>query len=232
MLLLELAEHAFDAVALPVSSIRVAPKGTENSMNQSRKGRSKRGSLKETLIAKSIELLDAGGVEAVTIRAVARAAGVSHAAPKNHFEDRRALLTALCIVAYEELGGLIDQEVLDAGEDASKKVLAYPRALIAFGIERPNRYRMLWRSELIDGSNSELTGLRDSIYDALVLDISSVQPIDSTDPHTIAIALWSMAHGYVSMRIEGMFEPHTDAHSALPRQDAILELFNRQFASL
>ncbi|MBL4791169.1 MAG: helix-turn-helix transcriptional regulator [Kordiimonadaceae bacterium] len=52
------------------------------------------GDLKRTLFSVAVSLLDQHGVSGVTIRAVARSAGVSHGAPVNHYKDRRALLTA------------------------------------------------------------------------------------------------------------------------------------------
>ncbi len=52
------------------------------------------GDLRRALLAAALALLDEGGVEAVTIRAVARRTGVTHAAPANHFRGREARRTA------------------------------------------------------------------------------------------------------------------------------------------
>ena len=58
------------------------------------------GNLREALLQASLSLLDSGGPEGVTIRAVARETGVSHAAPVNHFKDREALLTGLAVQLF------------------------------------------------------------------------------------------------------------------------------------
>ena len=63
------------------------------------------GDLKRSLIDVAISLLDQHGIPGVTIRAVARGAGVSHSAPVNHYKDRRALLTAITQVQFAPSSG-------------------------------------------------------------------------------------------------------------------------------
>ena len=84
------------------------------------------GNLRAGLLDAALTILDAEGVDAVTIRAVARAAGVSHAAPANHFADRKALLTALAAGIFAALAGRIARKLAAApgGRAARLRVFA------------------------------------------------------------------------------------------------------------
>lgn len=181
------------------------------------------GALREELLKQATKLLDEEGVGAVTIRAVARNAGVAHAAPANHFASRSALLTSLATGLFQDLGRAIDDRVQKAGGGPGQRIRAYAEALLEFGMRFPNRYRLLWRRDLLLGV-AELQAPMDDIYDKLIAELSDGENSAGKSPHTIAIAMWSMAHGYLSMRLDGNFEDRKDEITGQPRFDAMLDL--------
>ncbi|MBX3505835.1 MAG: TetR/AcrR family transcriptional regulator [Parvibaculum sp.] len=184
------------------------------------------GNLRAALVSAAFELLDEEGVEAVTIRAVARRAGVTHAAPANHFRDRRALLTAL---AAEIFGGLrteIDRKLKGARPGLEARLRVFAQAVLRFGLAAPNRYRLIWRWDALDGKDPALSAAMDGIYDRLIEELSR-QGAAGFDPHSRAIALWSMVHGYVSMRIEGNLLAGKDKVTGEPREVAIVSAMLR-----
>lgn len=183
------------------------------------------GNLKPALIESAMKILDGEGPDAITIREVARRAGVSHAAPANHFTNRRALLTEVAAILFLELADHISQASPLVTKPSVERVRVFAKALIDYGLTHPSRYQMLWRRDLVDTSDRRLATAMEKIYDALISEISALPETCQLDPDTIAIGLWSIAHGYTTMRLDGNFSPAYDKISHLPRQDSIIDAF-------
>jgi AcrR family transcriptional regulator len=183
------------------------------------------GDLKRALIDVAVTLLDQHGVTGVTIRAVAREAGVSHSAPVNHYKDRRALLTAIAQNQFEIILKDIEFSLLEAPNNQKDRIEVFANTMIEFGFRYPHRYQLLWRGDLIDHADPRLLAVMDSIYDQLCDEIERNMPQATVDRDTIAVALWSMWHGYIDMRLSGMFLPLDDEVTGKPRHRAMLDLF-------
>jgi len=188
------------------------------------------GNLRKALLDASRTLLDENGPDGVTIRAVARATGVSHAAPVNHFRDRRALLTSISVQLFDELHQEVEQRAPTSNSDPADMIAAFAEALIDYGLRYPNRYQLLWRRDLVDNDDQNLTASMDIIYARLIERIEALPGSKPFDQHTIAIALWSLVHGYVSLRYDGNFEQKTDNVSGKLRKVAIVDLFKKALA--
>jgi AcrR family transcriptional regulator len=183
------------------------------------------GDLKRALIDVAVTLLDQHGVTGVTIRAVAREAGVSHSAPVNHYKDRRTLLTAIAQDQFEIILKDIEFSLLEAPNNQKDRIEVFANTMIEFGFRYPHRYQLLWRGDLIDHADPRLLAVMDSIYDQLCDEIERNMPQATVDRDTIAVALWSMWHGYIDMRLSGMFLPLDDEVTGKPRHRAMLDLF-------
>ncbi len=181
------------------------------------------GNLRAELLIAAIEILDESGIEAVTIRQVARKAGVGHSAPANHFPHKQALLTQLAINIFTELGNLIKSQLQSAPEGLSEKIAVFANTLVEFGLAKPNQYRLLWRRDYLDNASEELNSAMDVIYDELLAVLASNKK-SRVSVESKAIALWSMIQGYVSMRIDGNLEAKQDEVSGQDRQQAIVEV--------
>src|SRR5215217_5217974 len=99
------------------------------------------GDLRSALVRSALELLRAHGPEALTLRAVARAAGVSQAAPYRHFADRRALVAAVAEEGFRRLHAeLLAAVQASPGPRGFREIaLAYVR----FARENPAEYRVM-----------------------------------------------------------------------------------------
>lgn len=183
------------------------------------------GDLKRALIDAAVSLLDQYGVAGVTIRAVAREAGVSHSAPVNHYKDRRALLTAIAQDQFEIILKDIESALLKAANNQKDRVEVFANTMIEFGFRYPHRYQLLWRGDLVGHDDPKLLAVMDNIYDQLCDEIDRTIPKANVDRDTIAVALWSMWHGYIDMRLSGMFLPLDDKVTGKPRHRAMLDLF-------
>lgn len=173
------------------------------------------------LLSAARSLLDNGGTDSVTIRESARRAGVSHAAPANHFTDRRALLTALAAEDYRELASQVERATggLVAGSASRAKRLA--ETVLAYAENFPHRYRLLWRAEQLDLDDQQLADAMERLYSLLLAATGSE---DSTSSSTTrSMALWSLIHGYASLRIEHFLDHRTDEETGQPRLDAMID---------
>lgn len=182
------------------------------------------GALAAALVAGALDLLDAGGVNAVTIRAVARRAGVSHAAPVNHFSDRRALLTAVAVACFDRVHALI----IDAGAadlaDPRERLHAIADAAHSFGLGWPNRYRLMWRADLLDAADPALVARTTRLFDMMA---DAVRPFDGpvgASKASRTIAVCAVIHGYIMLRIDGNFDAFNDEQTGAPRHRALLDV--------
>ncbi len=108
-----------------------------------------------------------------------------------------------------------------------ERIRAFALALLEFGLQHPERYRLLWRCDLLDMTDEALNTAADGIYATLLKEISALPESTESDPHTIATGLWSLCHGYLSMRLDGMFEERCDSVTGEPRLLAMVDRYIR-----
>src|SRR3954467_5550614 len=82
------------------------------------------GNLREELLREGERALESGGAAGLSLREVARAIGVSHAAPRRHFADKQALLDALAEAGFARLGADLDRVVDEAGPGSGEQLAA------------------------------------------------------------------------------------------------------------
>ena len=93
------------------------------------------GNLRATLLVEAERTLREQGVAQVSLRDLARQAGVSHGAPSRHFRDRQALLDALAVVGYDRLGDELAAAVQDAGAEFEARLRAAAATYIRFALD-------------------------------------------------------------------------------------------------
>lgn len=180
------------------------------------------GDLRAALIEAGLALLDAEGPDGVTVRGVARKAGVSHAAPANHFAGRRQLLTALAIAMVANLRRDLERSLRTAGPVPRARLQAFADTFVGFGLSWPQRHRLLWRHDMVDSRDPTLRTALDALYEDLKRELDALGARKPYDRDTAAIAFWSLVHGYVSLRIEGTFTPRRDTLTGETRERAIV----------
>ena len=118
------------------------------------------GDLKSAVLAAAEKILETEGVDALTLRAVARMVGVSHTAPKNHFGDLEGLLSELAAVGYGRFGAALLAAMESAGADPRQRLKAMGLAYVAFARAYPNLFILMYRSDRLDMNSPSL---RDAI---------------------------------------------------------------------
>ena len=153
------------------------------------------GNLRAALLEAALEELAAAGPSALSLREVARRAGVSHAAPRHHFRDKRGLLTAVAADGYRRLADATD-EALRAGTSLDDVGLAYVR--VALG--SPGHFAVMFRPELLDAEDPELVHERDRAASVLLAAVTADLPDADADRAMVAaVAAWSMTHGFATL---------------------------------
>lgn len=102
------------------------------------------GDLRAALLEATIDLVRESGVEAVTIRAVAKRAGVSVSAPYHHFASKAELLAGAAVPAFRALGASIDEAIRASDEDRDDPALAAAAGYVVFGLTHRGEYQLIF----------------------------------------------------------------------------------------
>lgn len=156
------------------------------------------GDLRRALLDAAEALIAAGDGDP-SLRAVAREAGVSHAAPYKHFADRHALRAAVAERGFEALGAQMDEAAREATQAPMR---AIGRAYVAFALAHPARYRLMFGPEFAQGrAPPDLDRAARAAFDALVA--TQQRAGASPGERTTAVAYWSLVHGVATLLIDG-----------------------------
>lgn len=165
------------------------------------------GDLRQALLAGAERILEAEGIQALTLRAVARAVGVSHAAPANHCGDLSGLLTDLSAEGFRRLA-----DAMSAGRAAAtpgQGARAMGQAYLGFALAHPGLFTLMFRGERLDLSRPGLKEAVTSARDALRLAVAAMPGGDRLQPEDLAAraaAIWSLAHGYAVLALAGRMD--------------------------
>src|ERR1700728_1198066 len=153
------------------------------------------GALREALLTAAEKIVRREGVNALTLRAAARAAGVSHAAPAHHFKDLAGLLTELAIVGFRRLRDYMER----AAREPSYMPWFLARAYVLFAIENPELFSLMFRSQILDPKNPTLQHERAETF-ARLSQTSDFAVENLTLAQLGALtAGWSIAHGFAML---------------------------------
>ncbi|MGV1006327.1 MAG: TetR/AcrR family transcriptional regulator [Candidatus Nanopelagicales bacterium] len=160
------------------------------------------GDLRQALISAALDLIADSDADEVTLRAVARHAGVSSAAPYHHFLDKNALLAAVARDGFEALSR-VQLEVLAGPGSAQDRLERLVTAYVVFALRHPTHYRLMFRTSpsRVEGAEAEpLREVARSTFGRLVNAVNDVNPQISVDEAArLALVGWATAHGAVEV---------------------------------
>lgn len=146
------------------------------------------GDLQSALILTAGKMLEKEGLEALTLRAVARRAGVSHNAPYRHFTEREALLAALAAEGFEWLGAAQRK----AGEAGGLRAMG--EAYVAFALDNPQRFRLMFGGRISIARHEQLREVATKTFAGLSGALSARVP-EAQGARDASIAAWALVHG-------------------------------------
>jgi len=158
------------------------------------------GALQGALLAAAEAELAETGLEAFSLRQVARRAGVSHAAPAHHFGDAGGLLTALAAEGFRQFIAAMEGQQAAAPPDPRAQIVAAGQGYIAFATERPALFRLIFSSGRPDFAAPELAAASSQAFQHLSRLVGAAT--GGGDPVDIA-AVWAMAHGLADLMAAG-----------------------------
>lgn len=152
------------------------------------------GDLRRAVLTAALDVIAADGPSTLSLRDLARRAGVSHAAPAHHFGDRTGLLTAIAAEGF----GLLATALREA-PDLKEAGVRYVR----FAREHPAHFQVMFAPGLLRADDLELTTARALAGEALREAVSGIHPEsihpEGIEPRLAGVAAWSLAHGFATL---------------------------------
>jgi AcrR family transcriptional regulator len=180
------------------------------------------------LVAAASALLDSGGEDAVTLRAVGHASGVSHNAPYKHFKNRDALLAA---VATADFGALTDsfKNVRQSSAKPTAKLTSALKVVIDYSYQHPARYRLLFNNPNIaaQGGGLEEAALRAfGEFIAIVKECQDASVLPNIPNATLAGLLSATMHGLIAHEASGRMRPEKGLTGVASSLELMIQLLS------
>lgn len=158
------------------------------------------GDLRNALLTAGQEILGQEGVNALSLRKVARKAGVSPAAPYRHFADKDALIAGIGAEGARKLTERLAKAVTQFPDDPRAQIIEMGWLYVQFGLENPNQLRVMFGGFIARGKLQA--------QEAFALLVNAIRQgqeagaVVNDNPYHLAMAAWSMAHGLAMLMVE------------------------------
>ena len=161
------------------------------------------GDLRQAVLTAAIAVLGESGPTQLSLRDLARRAGVSHAAPAHHFGDKAGLLTAVAAQGYQLLA-----DTLTAARQRSADFLEVGVAYVRFAVDHRAHFEVMFRPDLYRPDDPEVTTARQRAADALYGGVGAVAAAGrGPDIPLAGVAAWSLVHGFATLWLNHALPP-------------------------
>ncbi len=176
--------------------------------------------LRGRLVRAGVELVDAEGAQALSLREIARRAGVSHGAPRRHFPTHLDLLSAIARQGFAELA---DRVAAEDREDAAprERIELLARVYLDHAGARRGMYELMFRHDLLESGRLGLRETSLPLFARLAELVARVRP--DADPVVTAGALWANLHGIAQLWYRGSLPLATGGTDPAPLLAAALD---------
>ncbi|MFH8574678.1 TetR/AcrR family transcriptional regulator [Streptomyces zaomyceticus] len=179
------------------------------------------GGLRDRLVDVGVELVNAEGVQALSLREIARRAGVSHGAPRRYFPTHLDLLSAIARQGFVELAGRLDAEDVESAAPR-ERIALLARVYLDYAGTHRGMYELMFRHDLLESGRLGLRGTSLPLFARLTGLVARVRP-DAADPTVLAGALWANLHGIAQLRHWGSLRLATGGDDPAPLLAAALD---------
>jgi len=166
------------------------------------------GDLRQALISRAAEVIDAEGIEALTLRGLARDLGVSHAAPNRHFKSKADLLAALAAEGYLALQAATLSAAESAGDDPWVRLNAMGRGFLHWAFENPASFRAITHPDVEryadDGLLAVMADFEATVGDAISASQAAGRHPEA-DPRVLEVFTNSVPFGAAMMLAQPVF---------------------------
>jgi AcrR family transcriptional regulator len=190
------------------------------------------GNLRQALLDATLDLADEKGLEQVSLREVARRVGVSSGAPFRHFQDRRALMTAIAEEATRQLRIRVERDQPVCDGDAIVRLQALGQSFLDWALSHPTQFRLVSSRHLFDFESSDSLRQNFGFVRALTMDLVRQAQVQKRLPAAVpvekmALALRASAYGLARMVVDGQLpqwgvSKQNEAQAAISCLDLII----------
>ena len=186
------------------------------------------GSLRDALLQAAERVLERDGLAGLTLRAVAREAGVSHAAPTHHFGDLTGLVSELAATGFRQFNAAM-AGACGPGVAPMQRAITRARAYVAYAQAHPGMYGLMFRTERLDYSRPALLEAARASFAGLAGAIGASrqeQISDDTltlDQAAVIARAWSLVHGFTMLLLDGRLRDVLSRSPAGTSVESLLE---------
>jgi AcrR family transcriptional regulator len=168
------------------------------------------GDLRSALIAAARHILETEGREALSLRATARAAGVSQAAPYHHFANKDALLCAVAAEGFDELAQAMTKRMAKETE-ANARLNASGIGYVAFAVNNPELFALMFggvtQHSSSDAALDEAGKRAYGVLQSAIIDAQTAKGGTAADAPLAGLWSWCGVHGLAKLVIEQKLDP-------------------------
>ena len=155
------------------------------------------GDLRAVLLRSAVAAIEAEGAAALSVRSVARDAGVTHTAATYHFGDKAGLLTAVAVDGYRILAGALRQAL-----EERRSFLEVGVAYVRFAVDHPAHFEVMYQPRLHRADDPELLAVKRDAAELLY----GTREADHAQT-AAGVAAWSIVHGLATLWLNGNLPP-------------------------
>ncbi|MDH5229424.1 MAG: TetR/AcrR family transcriptional regulator [Gammaproteobacteria bacterium] len=186
------------------------------------------GDLRQALIDAAIVLLRERGINDLSLREVAKRAGVSHTAPYRHFNDKHALLCAIAAVGFKRLADAMQQCIAQDPQNPLKQLQASGLAYVRLAVQYPDITHLMFGGALgYENLPADLIEVSDAAFGGLLQIIDNGKQAglyQDEDTMSLALVVWSSVHGLSMLISAGKLQDHVKNQDDV---DCMAELVTR-----
>ena len=188
------------------------------------------GDVRRLVLDAALDIITSTGAESLSMREVARRAGVSHQAPYHYFGDRSGIFAAISEEGFSALAGAFRDVDFSNTSAAKAGFIAY----LNFARSHVGHFRVMFRQDICGVTdNEETANAASSAFDELLQMVARTigSSVDPKAAHTFAFTMWSQAHGLATLVIDGPLPQKLLPGVSLDDQiDAVINLCSHMVA--
>lgn len=186
------------------------------------------GDVRRLVLDAAIAIIETDGAESLSMREVARRAGVSHQAPYHYFGDRSGIFAAISQEGFSALAHAFQQVQTDGTLDSTSPAKAGFTAYMRFAREHVGHFRVMFRADISGlSSHPEAKQCAEEAFTELLTMVARTigHSADQKDAMTFALMLWSQAHGLATLLLDGPLESKLGTNFEAEKQvEAVINL--------
>ena len=164
----------------------------------------------DRLIEAAEAILAESGLEGLSLREIARRAGVTHGAPLRHYPSFSALLAEVAARGFRVLDEAVERAAASVapGAEPTDRLAAGARAYLDCAVARPGVFALMFRPELLDASHPGFARDSQRAFEQLVRLVRNAQDAGwntARDTRQLAGSLWAAVHGLASLWVHGAY---------------------------